>query len=237
MKKHIPNIITLFNLFFGACALVAVLNAEFLVAFYFLVAAGLADLADGLIARALGVHSELGKQLDSLADMISFGLVPGMILYVLLVSGNEQSVFENGIVFSALPVFILPVFSALRLGKFNIDKRQTEDFIGLATPASAIFVVGLMLIRHFNSFGFGEWVSSPWLIYSSALVLSILLLVEIPMFSLKFKRENRTRTQLQLAFLILSLLFLAFFKEAAFSLIIIFYVLINIIRLAFKRKH
>jgi len=130
-------------------------------------------------------------------------------------------------------LFFLP----LGWGKFNIDKRQTEDFIGLATPASAIFVVGLMLIRHFNSFGFGEWVSSPWLIYSSALVLSILLLVEIPMFSLKFKRENRTRTQLQLAFLILSLLFLAFFKEAAFSLIIIFYVLINIIRLAFKRKH
>jgi len=119
MRKHIPNIITLINLFCGCCALISVLNDQFLPAFFLLLIAGLADYSDGMIARILKVNSPLGKELDSLADMVSFGVVPGAILYSLLVKaqGIEST---NGLIWIAVPGFILSLFACLRLAKFNL---------------------------------------------------------------------------------------------------------------------
>ncbi|MCB0638405.1 MAG: CDP-alcohol phosphatidyltransferase family protein, partial [Lewinella sp.] len=147
--RHLPNAITLLNLICGAVAILLVLQAQWYAAALWLAAAALADFADGLVARALGVASPEGKELDSLADMVSFGLAPGMILYSILDMGQQPGTatpLAQGLYWPAVPAFILPAFSALRLARFNLDERQTEHFRGLATPASTLLVVGLMLL-------------------------------------------------------------------------------------------
>jgi CDP-diacylglycerol--serine O-phosphatidyltransferase len=146
MKAWIPNSITLLNLLCGCAAVVCILDHEFIPAFWFLFAAGWFDFADGLVARLLKVSSEHGKELDSLADMVSFGFVPGVIYYVFLdfnvAAFDTTTAMTAGIDthsgFTWLPLagFLVTLFSALRLAKFNLDTRQSEDFIGLATPSS-----------------------------------------------------------------------------------------------------
>ena len=222
MRKHIPNFITLLNLFFGCCALVAVLYGQFLTAFWLLLAGALADFLDGMVARLLKVHSELGKQLDSLADMVSFGAVPGAIFYMLLQYGTSTGEAQT---FSILcsTGFILTLFACLRLAKFNIDERQSDSFIGLPTPACALFVVGLMLIYEFNSFGLRPFLLQPIFLWIAIAVLSAAMVAEIPMFSLKFKHLKWKGNEIKFIFAALSLLLLLLLREAAFSLIIIIY--------------
>ncbi len=226
MKKNIPNAITLVNLFCGCCALICVLNEMFVPAFWFLFVGGLADYADGFVARYLGVHSVLGKELDSLADMVSFGVVPGVILYTLISNHPiaEDYVFGN-IKLIALPAFFVTLFSCLRLAKFNLDTRQSEDFIGLNTPSVTMFVTGLMLIYHFDSFGMGDMVYHPYILYPTILILSYLLVAELPMFSMKFKGMKWTGNERRIVFMIIGILAVIFLKEVAFSLMIGLYVL------------
>ncbi len=227
MKQHIPNAITLLNLFCGCCALVNIFYGQFINAFWFLFVAGWADYLDGAVARALGVHSPLGKELDSLADLVSFGAVPGAILYMLLVkSQNAALVAEFN--WMATPAFLVTVFSGLRLAKFNLDTRQTENFIGLATPSSCLFTVGLMLIYHYNSFGIGAQVASPWVLYPTIIVLSYLLISEIPMFGFKFKQLTWAGNEIRIIFAVLSILMVIALREAAFSIIVLTYILLNL---------
>lgn len=238
MKKNIPNIITSINLFCGCCALVSVFYGHFFNVFLFLFVGAWADYLDGFVARSLKVKSELGKQLDSLADMVSFGVVPGAIVYMLLVRGmikNFES-FPQYLILAGLPAFLITVFAAVRLAKFNIDTRQSEDFIGLNTPACTIFTVGLMLIYHYNSFGLREVVISPWLLYPTIITLSYLLIAELPMFSFKFKNFKWAGNELRFTFLLLSLLFLIIFREVALCLIILMYVLFGVIGLLIASK-
>ena len=145
MKKNIPNIITSINLFCGCCALACVFYGRFFSAFLFLFVGAWADYLDGFVARSLKVKSELGKQLDSLADMVSFGVVPGAIVYMLLVRGMTKNFegFPQYLILAGLPAFLITVFAAVRLAKFNIDTRQSENFIGLNTPACTIFYSGI----------------------------------------------------------------------------------------------
>ena len=238
MKKNIPNIITSINLFCGCCALVCVLYGRFFNTFLFLFVGAWADYLDGFVARSLKVNSELGKQLDSLADMVSFGVVPGAIVYMLLVRGMTKNFesFPQYLILAGLPAFLITVFAAVRLAKFNIDTRQSEDFIGLNTPACTIFTVGLMLMYHYDSYGLREVVISPWLLYPTIVVLSYLLIAELPMFSLKFKSFKWAGNEMRFIFLILALLFLVLFKEVAFSLIIILYVLFGFMGSVFPSK-
>ena len=228
MKKHIPNTITLINLFCGCCALVSVFNEMYVAVFWFLFFGGLADYADGFVARYLKVNSILGKELDSLADMVSFGVVPGAIIYMMLYNHPlSAGYYFQSINLMALPAFLITVFSALRLAKFNIDTRQSDDFIGLNTPSVTMFVTGLMLIYHLDSFGFGEMVYHPYFLYPIILILSYLLVAELPMFSMKFKGMKWEGNERRIIFLILGFSMLFFLKEVAFTLMVCLYVLFS----------
>jgi CDP-diacylglycerol---serine O-phosphatidyltransferase len=230
MRKHIPNFITTINLFCGCCALVCVFNELFFWAFIFLLIAGIADYADGMAARLLNVKSPMGKELDSLADMVSFGLVPGAIIYMLLTKAPLEIESDFPVKWWALAGFIITVFSALRLARFNLDDRQTDDFIGLNTPACTMFVTGLMLIYAFDTKGLGSLVIQPIFLYSVVVLFSFLLVVEIPMFSFKFKGMKWQGNESRIVFMILAILLLIFLKEIAFSLIILLYILYSLTR-------
>lgn len=228
MKKWIPNTLTLLNLFLGCCALVALLNQSYLLAIGFVTGGLVADFLDGAVARMLGVHSPLGKELDSFADMVTFGVVPGLILYILIAEGFSGGGFSGQLQWSALPAFVLSAFSGLRLAKFNLDTRQSQTFLGLPTPSSAIFVLGLLLIWHYNSFQLGAWVGQPVVLYLVTLILSYLLVSEIPMFSFKLKALGWRGNEVRFSFLGISLILLLLLQEAAVSAIILIYLLINI---------
>lgn len=226
MKKHIPNAVTLLNAFAGCCALVLVFEKQFPAAVLFVGLGLLADFLDGAVARALRVKSEIGKQLDSLADMLTFGAVPGAIFYQML----SQSLPVESATLNpfALPGFLFTVFACYRLAKFNIDNRQSLSFIGLPTPAATIFVLGLLLIAQFDSFGFRQMVLQPWLLYLCLAALSWLMVSELPMFSLKFARFQWQGNEIKFIFAAISLALLVLLREAALVVIILFYVLISI---------
>lgn len=236
MKAWIPNAITLLNLFCGIAAIIAILDQHFIPAFWFLFAAGLFDFADGLVARWLKVSSEHGKELDSLADMVSFGVVPGVIYYVFLatrpygttVGSNTDMIGAVPFQWVAAPALLISLFSALRLAKFNLDTRQSDDFIGLATPSSTLYAVGLMLIHATDALGWGQAVTSPWLVYPSIVLMSALLVSEIPMFSFKFKGLRWAGNEIRLVFLTIAILLLLVLQQAAFPFIVISYLILNI---------
>jgi CDP-diacylglycerol---serine O-phosphatidyltransferase len=248
MKKHIPNILTLLNLFFGCCALVCIFSTEFISATSFLLLSGICDYADGTAARLLKIKSDFGKEVDSLADMVSFGVVPGAIVYMMLVLvyevhaiGNytptdfSQSIFKMHP--AALPAFIISAFSCYRLAKFNLDVRQTEDFIGLATPANTAFFLGLLFVAKNNTFGLGEIVLNPYFLYSLIPVSSFLLISEIPMFSFKLKGFVWKGNEIRFIFAGLSLVFLMLLKGAGLAFIILLYVLLNIFLYFYKSSN
>lgn len=230
MKRHIPNIITLANLFLGCCATASVLYGQFTQAFYFFLASGLADYLDGTFARVLKVNSNIGKELDSLADMVSFGVVPGSILYMLLVKGLAgEEVLPIELTLAASPAFLVTLFSALRLANFNIDTRQTENFIGMPTPSVAMFTVGLLLIFHHNSFGLAPVVSHPLFLYLTIPILCWLMVAQFPMFSLKFKKLSWAGNEIRITFAAAAILMGILLKEAAFAAIIIAYLFFTIL--------
>lgn len=236
--KHIPNLLTLTNLFFGCCALLYTLAYDPAVAALFTLGSFLCDYADGMAARALNVSSPLGKELDSLADVVSFGVVPGAMIYQLLASTSCGDAIAPGVsAFSvcqaALPAFILSAASGLRLGRFNLDTRQTSYFIGLSTPACTVFVLGLTLSVYSNYFGIKELLSNAWLLYGLVGVLSVLLNSEIPMFGMKIKRFDLKSNLFTLAFVVLFAVLFYYLHALALSVIILVYILASVI---FKNK-
>lgn len=213
VRKHIPNFITMLNLFTGSVAVYFALNGNFTMSFFAILIAGLFDFLDGLAARALKAYSPMGKELDSLADVISFGLAPGFIVFSLV---EQQSQLPEWLKFVGL---IIPVFSALRLAKFNIDENQTTSFIGLPTPANAIFWAGM-------GYSFSEWmIENPLLTIALTIILSGLLVSKLPMFSLKFKSLKWNQNRMQYIFLAGCVLLLIIFGWNAFALIIGWYIL------------
>ena len=226
MKKHIPNTITLLNQFSGIVACIFAYNSRFDLALLFVLIGATLDFMDGAMARLLRVSSPLGKELDSLADVITFGLVPGMIAFRLL--GPLAEVWE----YMPYLGFLITLFSTYRLGKFNIDERQTTSFIGLATPANAIFWLGL-------AYGYQSLLSavSPWFVLVAVVVSSYLLVCELPMFSFKFHNfgwaENRIRYMFILGAIVLAVVF---FRQSL-PLIILWYILLSVVGvITIKRK-
>ncbi len=181
--KHIPNTITSMNLLFGVLGVISTFNGRFDLAFYAMLAAAVCDFCDGLSARLLKAYSELGKQLDSLADMVSFGVLPSLMAHKLMADILGDTFFIY------IPLLIA-VFSAVRLAKFNIDERQSENFIGLATPACAMICGSFTyyVTKDPTSVLHG-WAACPYFIPACSLALSWLLISEIPMFSMKFKKS------------------------------------------------
>jgi CDP-diacylglycerol--serine O-phosphatidyltransferase len=197
----------------------------------------LADFADGLAARLLKQSSSIGKELDSLADVISFGAVPGSIFYLLLCKsqGIEGLVFDKPETYLPALGFMITVFSALRLAKFNTDTRQTENFIGLNTPANTIFALGLLLTVENNNFGLAELLLNLPLLLILIALLSYLLISEIPIFSFKFKKLGWKGNEFRFVFLLLALLCFLFLPMGpALSISIILYILLSVLTLLVK---
>lgn len=233
--KQLPNALTLANLFCGCCALLYTLYWQPEIAALFTAASFVFDYLDGMVARALHVSSPLGKELDSLADVVSFGVVPGAMLYQLL-AGEPSigTVFGQSFVqVAALPAFVLSAFSAFRLGKFNLDTRQGNYFIGLSTPACTVFVLGLALAAHQDLFGLKGLIVTPWFIYGLIALLSWLLVSEIPMFGMKIKRFDWKSNVFNLGFLALFVVLVLLLKVLALSAIIVCYIVLSVL---FKNK-
>lgn len=226
MKNHIPNAVTCLNLLAGCLALTQIFAGRLELAAYLVGLAAAFDFADGLLARALHASSPIGKDLDSLADMVSFGVVPGAMLFHLLGRGQATLPFEW------LPYagFIVTVFSALRLAKFNNDTRQTTSFIGLPTPACTLVVASLPLILAHDTFGLTGLVLNPWLLLGLTVLLSGLLVAEIPLFALKFKNLRWQDNSLRFVFLLLAVGLLLGLQATAIPLIVLLYVLLSVLR-------
>ena len=216
----IPNTITCLNLFCGCMSIISSFNGALETAAYFIFAAAVFDFFDGFSARWLKAYSEMGKQLDSLADMVSFGVAPATIMYCLLLLNNCED-------FIASAAYLMAVFSALRLAKFNIDTRQTDSFIGLPTPANALFICSLAFIssdHHLLSVLTGNL----YFLWAVIVVFSYLMVSELPLFSLKFKSFNWKSNQIRYLFVIVSAIVLIIFHWAGLSLVILIYVILSI---------
>ncbi|PRY10442.1 CDP-diacylglycerol--serine O-phosphatidyltransferase [Pontibacter ummariensis] len=229
MKKHIPNAITCLNLFSGCLALYFAFQGNLVYTAYLVGIAAVFDFLDGMLARVLKAYCEIGKQLDSLADMVSFGVVPGTVMFILF---QRSGVPLFGISAELLPFsgFLITVFSALRLAKFNIDTRQTTSFIGLPTPACTIFVASLPLILEHGSLLHYEVILNPLVLLVLTFLLSYLLVAELPLFALKFSNLSWQDNSLRFIFLGLAVILLALLKFTAIPLVIVLYVLLSVIK-------
>lgn len=190
MKKHIPNLITFANLFAGSIACLYAFQADFLWAFIFMFIGIFFDFFDGMAARMLDVKSELGLQLDSLADMVTSGLVPGIVMFHLIGQSINPDFSAYNFDFASVDVvalfgFVITLGSAYRLAKFNIDTRQTDAFIGLPTPANAIFITSLALSIDRLTF-----LHNPYILCGISLLSYYILNAEIKLIALKFKNMN-----------------------------------------------
>ena len=183
LTKHIPNTITSMNLLCGALGVIFSLRGSLDIAFYLMLAAAVCDFFDGFAARMLNAYSPVGKELDSLADLISFGLLPSLMLHRRLVEGGVTD-------FWAYIPLIIVVFSALRLAKFNVDERQSENFLGLPTPACALWCGSLIYAADHGVMSMANLLHDTHLIIISSVVLALLLVSEIPMFSFKIKKNS-----------------------------------------------
>lgn len=216
MKKHIPNIITLANLSSGIIGILFAFEGNLVYAAMAIWIATLFDFFDGFFARLLKVTSAVGKELDSLADLVSFGVLPGTILYQMIDGSINDPI-------TLLP-FLLTVFSALRLAKFNVDTRQSDSFIGLPTPAAAFFVSGLPFWLAQNP----DWFNQP-VVITIGLILSLLLVAPIHLLALKFKNYSIKGNWQRFLLLIISLILIIILQAKALPLIISLYILISIL--------
>ncbi|MDA3845143.1 MAG: CDP-diacylglycerol--serine O-phosphatidyltransferase [Vallitaleaceae bacterium] len=229
ITKHIPNAITCLNIVAGCLACVLALFGEYLFSAYLILLAGVFDFFDGFAARLFKAYSPMGKELDSLADMVSFGVAPGFILYAFL--------SQNIGIYWALSAFAIPVFSALRLAKFNIDERQTTSFLGLPTPPNAIFWAFLVLAitTDFTLLSDSQILLAKIISVVLIPIFSFLLVSELPMFSLKVKNLKWKENKLRFVFLILSVTLVIFFKLLAFPLIILLYIILSSLNWVYQR--
>lgn len=234
LKKHIPNLLTLGNLFCGTVATIFAVQDNFTLAGLFVVIGVFFDFFDGFVARILNVSGELGKQLDSLADMVTSGVVPGIVMFNLL--ANKQTVpfnFKDELVLhSYVPFFglIVTLGACYRLAKFNIDTRQSDYFIGLPTPAMSLFVISLPLIKEYSNFEFAQnLIDNNYFLCLITLLLTYLMNAKLPLFSLKFKEYSIKKNLMKYLFLVLSILMILFLKYVSIPLIIAIYVVLSLI--------
>ncbi|MCF6349013.1 MAG: CDP-alcohol phosphatidyltransferase family protein [Flavobacteriaceae bacterium] len=253
MKKHIPNIITLLNLFAGIIAVMLAVSDRLIEAAFFVLIGIFFDFFDGLVARLLKVQTELGKQLDSLADMVTSGVVPGIIMFQLFMKSSHKDwmnglsceignwmVFEEtasmtwtGTEIHLLPLvgLLLTLAAAYRLANFNIDERQTSSFIGLPTPAMTLFILSLPLILAYSDNEFiKNLILNKYVLITITLIFSILMNVEIPLFSLKFKNFSFKNNVIEIFFLLASIILLIVLKFVAIPIIILLFVLLSVIK-------
>jgi len=240
MKKHIPNALTCCNLLCGCMSIICSLNLcatafwNLKMAVFLIFLATVFDFLDGFVARLLKVTSPIGKELDSLADCITFGVAPAMLLLEYVRFNGLYTVHSDLLLVAMGSTLLLPVFSAIRLAKFNIDTRQSEHFIGLPTPANALFIASLTMIpTHIGSFN--EMIlHNPFVITAICVLQSYLLISPIPLFSLKIKSLSWKKNKFQLLFIPISLTIILFLTFSAAPFILLLYILTSYLH--FKKK-
>lgn len=228
IKKHIPNLLTLLNLFSGCVAVVLTANLNFLGAFWMVSLGIFFDFFDGFFARLFKVAGPLGLQLDSLADMVTSGVVPGFVMFQLLsATGVNPYVPYLG--------FIITVGSCYRLANFNIDTRQTSSFIGLPTPANTLFIMSLPLVlSSSDSILVLEVLTNPFVLLAITFFSAFVMNAEMPLFSLKIKSFQIKDNLLQFGFLASSLVLLALLHYIGIPLVILLYISLSMIANKFK---
>lgn len=236
MKQHIPNLITLLNVICGSIAAVFAVQNQMELTALFVFLGILCDFLDGFAARMLNAYSELGTQLDSLADMITSGLVPGIVMFQLLTMATKDGwnldMFGMHSEVGILPLFgfLITVASAYRLANFNVDENQVYSFLGLPTPANALLILSLPLILLFqNNEHFSMVILNKWFLVLITILSAYLLNSKIRLFSLKMKDSSFKENGYKYVFLVLSLVLLVVLKFAAIPLIILCYILFSVI--------
>jgi CDP-diacylglycerol---serine O-phosphatidyltransferase len=238
--KHIPNFITSLNLASGFVSIIFILNGDLITASWLILAAMVFDFLDGFVARTLKAYSELGKQLDSLADLVSFGVAPGLIIYRLLLSSvgsGSQLVFNFSDPASYVLLFIpalMPVCAALRLAIFNLDTTQTTSFKGLPTPANALTVITFVIGGYFSGSSFiSAFMASPVWLTVLSLFLSIMMVTRIPLLSLKFKDLKIKGNEGRYILIILCAAMISIFGIGSIPGIIPLYIIVSLLSLLF----
>ena len=233
IKKHIPNVITALNIACGTLAVIAVFRWNLQTAACFIFAGALFDFCDGAVARLLKVSGAFGKELDSLCDVVTFGVAPGVMVYKMMLDNTMALNDFGGQSWIPLLAVLIPVFSALRLAKFNLDERQTTGFLGLPTPANALFFAGMPFID--NPFLL-SLLQLPWLLPVLTVIFSLLLVTEIPLFSLKFKNLKFKGNEIRYIFLLCAILIVILLRYNALPVVILFYILLSGLDVLLKRK-
>ncbi len=248
VKRYIPNFVTLLNMFCGCIAVVFAINNNFVLAAFFVFLGIFFDFFDGLLARKLNVQSELGVQLDSLADMITSGLVPGIIMFKLISLVSEQidlanlseewNTFFNWSGFKLAPLalvgLLVTLASGYRLAKFNIDEDQQSYFKGLPTPANTLLIISLPLIIEFQNSDFiNAVILNKWFLIGLALFSCYMLNSNIKLFALKFKNYSFKGNAIRYIFMLLSVVSLIIFQFVGIPLIILLYILLSLL----NKKH
>jgi CDP-diacylglycerol--serine O-phosphatidyltransferase len=241
MIKQIPNIITSLNLLCGCVAIMFAVSGDLVSASFFAFAGIFLDFFDGLAARVLNAQSQVGLQLDSLADVVTSGVLPGIVMVQLLSEALTGTSLDISAIFSDtanstsiesyLPFIglLIAVASGYRLAKFNVDTRQTTSFIGLPVPANTLLILSLPLIISFQAGQqITEVILTPWFLIIITLVSCVLLNAEIPLFGLKFKTWNFKDNAVRYLFLIASILLLVVLKFIAIPIIIFLYILVSL---------
>jgi len=225
IKRNLPNALTCGNLLCGCIGVVEAFHSNLLLSCVLIGIALVFDFFDGFLARLLKVSSPIGRDLDSLADMVTFGLLPSVIVYQLLM----QSIPDLFGIWKAYPAFIIAVFSAIRLAKFNNDPRQSDSFIGVPTPANAMFIASLPLIVHTQSEYWKNIIINTNNLLIMSIVMSLLLVAEIPLLALKFKSFGWKGNEIRYSFIILTILLLLIFKILAVPAILVLYLAVSLI--------
>jgi CDP-diacylglycerol--serine O-phosphatidyltransferase len=251
VRGLLPNIFTLLNLFFGCIAIVFALQTESVIIYVnqdfsssfnipeklawsglFIMLAAIVDFLDGFVARLLNATSSLGKQLDSLSDVVSFGVAPGVILYQLLRFSFARE--ENGLDVSItwlLPAFILSCAAAYRLAKFNLDENQSYNFKGIPTPAVGLLIASFPLILHFNAstLSIGNIIINKWFLYGSIILLSFLMISNMPMMGLKFKDYSIKNNVPKIILLLIAIISAIFLQWIAVPVVFVCYIILSLV--------
>ncbi len=264
---NLPNLFTAANMLSGVMAILLALAGRIDLAPFAVFAGALFDFLDGFAARKLKLAGEMGKQLDSLADMVTFGVAPGLIMMVVMIQGGASSALSanrefvegfvevnlgfgdwlNGVLKGEqnywLPfvAVLIPFFSLFRLAKFNIDTRQSESFIGLPTPANTLFFMSFPLALSYGSpegfmISVYQWLFHPLVLAVLIVVMSIMLVSELPLFSLKFKSFGWAGNQIRYIFLLISLAFIVLFTVWSLALIVFLYLILSLVETKFVKQ-
>lgn len=246
--KQIPNLFTLSNLILGCIAIIFILQPGESVMNYngeewkvylpekvqwgavCIFLAAVVDFLDGFVARMLKADSEMGKQLDSLADVVSFGVAPGMIMYQLLriTYAYEPGGLQTDLMY-LLPALLLPAAAAYRLARFNIDKEQTFGFKGIPAPAAGLFIASLPMVLFYNYFDAQVWMLNKWVLYGTIVLVSWLMVSTLPMMSIKFRNYDLKQNWEKFAILIIGLIAAILFRWMAVPICFIAYILLSLL--------